>query len=71
MTFLKVVIPKSDTKDDKEKDQEQTGKGGDQKETIAKMKQFFESIHSIYNDSFTNLTNNRKVYFFLNSRYIV
>ncbi len=49
MVFLKVVIPKQDSKEDREREREAYSSVGDFKEIIGVMTQLFESIYGIYN----------------------
>lgn len=48
MTFLKIKIPKKDSKEDKETDSESLGANRDFKDQVGIMKQVFESISAIY-----------------------
>lgn len=48
MVFLKVLIPKKESKDDRDKEGGQYGGEKDFKESIGVMAHFFEAIHSIY-----------------------
>lgn len=52
MTFLKIKIPRKESKEDKESDSEQHGANRDFKDQLGVMKQFFESLASIYNHRF-------------------
>ncbi len=47
MVFLKIRIPKKESKEDKEADRESLGGNADFKESIGVMKQFFESLSSL------------------------
>ena len=47
MTFLKIRIPKKESKEDKEKDSESQGNNRDFKEPIGAMKQLFESLSAL------------------------
>ncbi len=49
MVFLRVSVPLKDSKEDKERDSEQVGSGGGQKEYNDVMSHFFEALHSIHN----------------------
>lgn len=51
MTFLKIRIPKKESKEDKEQDSEAMGAQRDFKESLGIMKQFFESMASIEDSS--------------------
>ena len=53
MTFLKVRIPKKESKEDKETDSDSMGGNRDFKDTVAVMKQFFESVASLQNGKFS------------------
>lgn len=48
MVFLKILIPKKESKDDREKEGSMYGGEKDFKETIGVMGHFFEALHSIY-----------------------
>lgn len=50
MTFLRVLIPKKESKDDREKEGGNYGGEKDFKETIGVMGHFFEAVHSIYEE---------------------
>jgi hypothetical protein len=50
MTFLRIRIPKKESKEDKEQDSEALGANRDFKDQLGIMKQFFESL-SAFNDS--------------------
>lgn len=52
MVFLKVLIPKKESKDDREKEGGQYGGERDFKETVGVGTHFMEAIHSIYEDDF-------------------
>ena len=54
MVFLKVLIPKKESKDDREKEGGQYAGERDFKETIGVSTHFFEAIHSIYDDDFAH-----------------
>lgn len=54
MVFLKISVPIKDSKEDRERDSEQMGSGGGQKEANDVMTHFFESLHAIYNGDFKN-----------------
>jgi len=47
MTFLKIKIPKKESKEDKESDRESMGANSDFKEPLGVMKQFFESLFAL------------------------
>lgn len=47
MTFLKIRIPKNESKEDKEKDSDSMGANRDFKDSLGLMKQFYEQIYSI------------------------
>lgn len=47
MVFLKIRIPKKESKEDKENDRESVGANSDFKEHVGVMKQFFESLYAI------------------------
>ena len=47
MTFLRIKIPRKESKEDKEKDTEALGTQTDFKQQIGVMKQFFEALYSI------------------------
>ncbi len=48
MTFLKIKIPKKDSKEDKESDSESMGSTRDFKDPLGVMKQLFESLSAFY-----------------------
>lgn len=48
MTFLRVRIPKKESKEDKEQDSESLGANRDFKDQVGIMKQFFESLSALY-----------------------
>ncbi|MBI5413158.1 type IV secretion system DNA-binding domain-containing protein [Candidatus Peregrinibacteria bacterium] len=52
MVFLKILIPKKESKDDREKEGSMYGGEKDFKETIGVMGHFFEALHSIYDSDF-------------------
>ncbi len=52
MVFLKVLIPKKESKDDREKEGGQYGGEKDFKETVGIMGHFFEAIHATYEEDF-------------------
>jgi hypothetical protein len=52
MVFLKIGIPKKDSKEDRDRDSESTGGNGDFKDTVGIMAQFFESLYSIYSSDY-------------------
>ena len=52
MAFLRILIPKKESKDDREKEGGQYAGEKDFKETLGVMTQFFESLHSIYEEDF-------------------
>ncbi|KKT73880.1 MAG: hypothetical protein UW70_C0074G0002 [Candidatus Peregrinibacteria bacterium GW2011_GWA2_44_7] len=52
MVFLKVLVPKKESKEDREKEGGQYGGEKDFKEAIGVMTQFFDSIHSVYEEDF-------------------
>jgi hypothetical protein len=52
MTFLKILIPKKESKEDREKEGSTYSSEKDFKETIGVMTHFFEAIHSIYEEDF-------------------
>jgi len=54
MVFLKIRIPKKESKEDKEIDTQQYSASGDFKEVLGVMKHFFESLHSIYSSFLIN-----------------
>ncbi len=47
MTFLKIRIPKKESKEDKEQDTESIGANRDFKDSVAVMKQFFEALAAL------------------------
>ena len=47
MTFLKIRVPRNESKEDRERDTESQGAQRDFKETLGIMKQFFESLASL------------------------
>lgn len=52
MAFLKILIPKKESKEDREKEGSTYASEKDFKETIGVMTHFFESIHSIHEEDF-------------------
>ncbi len=54
MVFLRIQIPKKESKDDLEKEQAQYSSGKDFKEVLGVATHMFDSIHSIYTKSFIN-----------------
>src|SRR3990167_2883454 len=52
MVFLKILIPKKEGKDDREVEKDQYSTGKDFKEIVGVMSQFFEAIHSLYEEDF-------------------
>ena len=54
MTFLKVAIPKKESKEDRERDTEAFSSAShDFKDVVGVMSQFFDSLHSIYSSMYT------------------
>ncbi|PKL36817.1 hypothetical protein CVV38_02885 [Candidatus Peregrinibacteria bacterium HGW-Peregrinibacteria-1] len=53
MVFLDVRVPKKESKEDRETDGEQYDNRGFKEAACGVMKQFFESLHSIYNREFS------------------
>ncbi|MFA5792854.1 MAG: type IV secretion system DNA-binding domain-containing protein [Candidatus Gracilibacteria bacterium] len=49
MTFLRIRIPKKESKEDKEQDSDALGTNRDFKDQIGIMRQFFESLSALYN----------------------
>ncbi|HLG25988.1 MAG TPA: type IV secretory system conjugative DNA transfer family protein [Candidatus Gracilibacteria bacterium] len=54
MAFLKVMIPKKESKEDREADQAALSSGADFKELVGVASHLFESLHSIYSDKMKN-----------------
>ncbi len=48
MVFLRIVVPKSESKEDRERESEAFSASKDFKEVIGVMKHFFEVLHSLY-----------------------
>lgn len=68
MTFLKIKIPRKESKEDKEVDTESMGANRDFKDTLGIMKQFYESLASIHVNKF------RKYFYgqdFMSFEYVV
>lgn len=55
MVFLKVLIPKKESKEDREKEGSTYASEKDFKETVGVMTHFFEAIHSIHEEDFKYL----------------
>lgn len=55
MTFLKVFIPKKESKADKEQDTESYSSGQDFREVVGVMSHLFEALYSIYSDDFKSI----------------
>lgn len=55
MVFLRVLIPKKESKDDREKESGQYAGEKDFKEVIGVMTHFFEAVHSIYDDDMKHI----------------
>jgi len=55
MTFLKIRIPKKESKEDRETDSEALGANRDFKESVGVMKQFFESLAAFENHEWNRL----------------
>lgn len=53
MVFLQILVPKKESKEDKETSSEQFSSGQDFKEVIGVMDHLFQSLYGIYNSSFT------------------
>lgn len=54
MVFLRIFIPKKESKQDKEESGEQFSSGQDFKEVVGLMSHLFDSLYSIYSGSFKN-----------------
>jgi hypothetical protein len=52
LVFLQVMMPKKESKEDKETDSEQFSSGKDFKEVIGVMDHLYQSLHSLYNSKF-------------------
>ncbi|MBI5755008.1 hypothetical protein HZA41_02195, partial [Candidatus Peregrinibacteria bacterium] len=68
MVFLRIVIPKGESKEDRERDSEAFSTGKDFKEIVGIMTHFFDSLHSIF------ITDWRRHFFgqeFLSFEYVV
>ncbi|MFA6024710.1 MAG: type IV secretion system DNA-binding domain-containing protein [Candidatus Gracilibacteria bacterium] len=68
MSFLKIRIPKKESKEDKEQDTESMGSQRDFKDTLGVMKQFFESLASLEDETW------RKHFFgndFISCEYVI
>jgi hypothetical protein len=52
MIFLKIGIPKKDSKEDRDRDSEAFGTGADFKEVVSVMSQFYDSMYSTYSSDF-------------------
>lgn len=68
MTFLKIRIPKKESKEDKEQDSESQGSNRDFKDMMGVMKQFFESLAALEDETW------RKHFFgndFISCEYVI
>lgn len=54
MVFLKLVVPKKESKEDREEEQSASSSGRDFKETVGVAAQLFESLHSIHGGKLKN-----------------
>lgn len=68
MCFLKIRIPKKESKEDKEMDRESVGANSDFREQVGIMKQFFESLYALHEGKFIP---RRKGQPFLSFEYVV
>lgn len=48
MVFLRIVVPKEESKDEREQEKDRYSAGKDFKEVVGVMKHFFEALHSLY-----------------------
>ena len=55
MVFLKIFIPKKESRADKEQDTESYSSGQDFREVVGVMSHLFEALYSIYSDDFKSL----------------
>ena len=67
MVFLRVSVPLKDSKEDRDKDQEQYSAGG-QKDVNDVMTHFYESLHAIYDGEFKNFFTGEE---FFSCEYVV
>jgi hypothetical protein len=60
LVFLQILVPKKESKEDKEQDSERFSSGKDFKEVLGIMDHLYQSLHSIYNGKMSRFWNGQK-----------
>lgn len=55
LVFLQILVPKKESKEDKETESEQFSSGKDFKEVLGVMDHFYQSLHSLYDPRFSRI----------------
>ncbi len=62
LVFLQLLVPKKESKEDKETESEQFSSGKDFKEVLGVMDHLYQSLHSVYNSSFSRYTHGQEFF---------